>query len=535
MTFKELIPLATGIVTLTAAMAAGAELANPDFADFDPLAPGTVAYAENEGPPGWFLTAGSGQVITDSERALESDSVFRFDALTSGYGANKLEQCILIDEDHTISISFAVFAPFSNPAGLAVRVNPTFYDSLAACDEAMRLDSGGGRLTGGRDNADIDYVLGAEDGNTWIVRSPSSTADLLYAANQIPVGARFMRLSLRNRVNAPANSATDPHLLIDAVRVSQGSDTTSLAVNGAFDHVSLFDGDFVAGNSGWVVNRGEGSQARAAVGPVDFALSGNNVIYLENLSGNFGINRLDQCFPVGDADIQPSVSVYTVSPDPELSVRLNTGFFASEDCSGSALSDLGIQTDFALDGPAREWQTLVADSIRSTDDIVGAQSALYSIRLRDRSGEGDNPDVFQKIVFLDEASAIAGLTRPTFSPAPGTFDTETLDVTVTAPEGAMLLITTDGSEPDMSLSPLASPQILTLDQTTTVRTRSILDDEMSAVRSGSWTKVDPPPPPLRPTTNTGCTLSQTPGTPDPLLPVLVLMALAWIAWRRRVS
>lgn len=527
--YKYLLGGALAAVALTA----HAELANPDFATFDARPMGSVAYAEKNGPPLWRLASGSGQVITAAADALDGDSYFQFDTLANGFGSNKLDTCIAIDADREINLSYAVFAAHTNPAGLSVRLAPVFYGNQADCEAAIDNDSNANDLG---DAGDLDVELGADQGDQWLVLGPDTRPELRIAASAIPEHSRFLRLSVRARDRA---DQIDPPavLRLDGIMLTQEVSTENRVANGSFEHAERFADDFVAGGTGWYLDRDDAMQ-RAAIGPTDFALDGGNVIYLENLAGGYGDSRLDQCVLLDGNDVRPSASVYTLAPSADLAVRLNVAFHAASDCSDSSLGGgLGISDqDFGLDIPAGTWQHLVAADSRSGAPLVdaGATAALFSIRVRDRSGSGNNPDADQKIVFIGEASIGDAPPAPHFGPgAPGLFHTET-EVQIIAPEGAQLIYTTDGSNPDLSQTPQAGPVTLTLTNSTQIRAAAVRvsDGEISAVRSATWTIVNPPPVPLVPSTGTSCTLSATPGATDPLLPALVLIALLWVAARR---
>lgn len=529
-------------VMATLSTVAQANLVNGDFAQIDPAAAGADIYNNGEGPPAWLLHlntaegATTASVFNDATRAFEGQAYFAFDTPVGAFGANKLDQCVRIDATQSLTFAYRLRIEGVTPSNdQRVRINPKFYADQAGC-EADRLEDGSDRrLTGNRDNDDLDIRAAAAgiEPNVWTAVTDSTHGSqagaMRYEATDYPVGSQFMRFSLRVRDDSGQAS-----LYIDAIELLQGG--SNLLVNGGFEHVALFDGDHLAGSSGWRLKRDTATQ-RAAAGPAGFALGGGHVVYLEDLTGGFGANRLDQCFAInGNQDIRPSILAYTPSPDAGLALRLNVSFFDDADCAGTELDALEIaDQDFTLDGEPRNWLPLVAGETRVVADLGGAASALFSVRLRDRSGSGNNPDVFQKIVYLAEASAVAGPASPVFSPAPGSFDTASLAVTITAAPGAQLVVTTDGSDPDLSHAPQASPLTLTLTQTTEIRAASIEDGALSPIRTGTWSRVAGPTPRPTPSTGTGCTVSANPGATDPLLPALLAMALAWIALRRQAT
>ncbi|MCC5794518.1 MAG: CotH kinase family protein [Chromatiales bacterium] len=387
-------------------------LTNPDFSAVDLLGDGdTTPYEVGEGPPAWQIVSGGtgGAVYTDSTATENGHSFFAFNSLENGFGANKLEQCVPIDETQDLRISYRVFAatPGANAGGLAVRINPNFYADYATCRADSAADSGSNRLSGGRSNSDADFGLGVNDGNQWLDRNAEVQPALLFIADDIPPGAAWMRLSVRARMRPPAaDLPTPPQLRLDDIRVVQ-DDGRNRVINSGFEHVAQADGDFLSGTDGWQVNR-DGSSLSAAVGPEAFAQAAGQVFWFETLSANFGDSRLEQCIALDGSDLRPSVAAWTLHPDPALVVRLNVDFHAGSDCAGSTDASLRIRQDFTLDGTAATWTTLIADETRSAAELAGQGSALFSIRARDRSS-GGQPSPAGRPVFLDNASTAPSL------------------------------------------------------------------------------------------------------------------------------
>ena len=535
--------------TLAAALALAwsaasfAALQNSNFAEFDAPADGTTAgYDVGEGPPGWYLTAATngGSVIYDASEAFEGvGGYWVFEPpLTTGFGANKFEQCVPVNDTDTLEISYAIHAetPTDDAAELAVRVNPNFYADLASCLDAQETDSGGDRLSdgGSRPNDDVDFTFGSDDGRQWIERTPAVEPELRYTVDHIPDGSRYMNLSIRMRDRPTPRD--NVRIRLDNVHVVQGG-STNRVVNGRFEHAPLADGaPLVATGNGWVVDRDGDAALKAAVGPVGFALSGSNVFYIENMTGNFGSSRLDQCFPLEGADIRPSVFAQTRRPDPELQVRLNVDFYTDDACTSSAASDPRIRQDFALDGTAREWTALIAEEVRSAGEYGDATHGLLSIRVRDRSNEaGDGPGAFPRAVYLDDASVAAGVATPTFSPSPGEY-VDSVEVTLeSATADAVIYYTLDGSDPDDSAANVPSGGTVQITSTSTLTARAFADGLFSSARSGDYTIVGPPPPPPPPPAqlSTGCSVSDRPAPLDPTLWALMALAGAALYARRR--
>lgn len=195
-----------------------------------------AAYGLQDGPSGWHLTAGSGQVVTFAEGDSEQAPVtaFTFDALGEGFGDNKLDQCVAIDGSSDFSIALSVYADTAtaDASGLAVRVNPNFHATLESCLDAMAQDAGGARLSGGRNNDDLDFPLGRADGGQWLTLDASTSPELRFAAADIPDGANYLRLSLRARDRSGVTRAASVYLA--DVSVTQGETADNLLVNGDF-------------------------------------------------------------------------------------------------------------------------------------------------------------------------------------------------------------------------------------------------------------------------------------------------------------
>jgi MYXO-CTERM domain-containing protein len=515
-------------------------LQNSNFAEYDSPADGTTAgYDVQQGPPSWFLTAAldGGTVTYSAADAAETGGYFQFNQLNDGYGASKLEQCVPVNDTDTLEISYSVYAASTtdDAAGMGVRINPNFYADLADCLEAQATNSGGNRLSAGgtRPNADIDFVLGAEDGRRWLTRTPEAAPGLRYTAADIPDGARFLNLSIRARDRQFASPAT--LLRFDDIRVVQGS-AGNRVVNGQFTHAELGDGSPLAGSDGWIVNRGGDATLKAAVGPAFFALSGANVFYFETLTGNFGVNSLDQCFALDGADIRPSLFATSFAPDAALQVRVNVDFFTDAGCTTAAPGELRIRQDFAVDGDAGAWVALVTDVSRGPGEYGAATHALLTIRGRDRSNDiGDGPGAFARALFIDDVDVAGGTATPTFSPAPGSYANSVTVTLSSATDGAVIYYTLDGSNPTDSSSNVPSGGTVSITTSGTLTARAFANAAFSGPRSGVYTITAPPPPPPPPPRElgTGCSVSGEPSPLDPTLWVLAGIAGIGLAWRRR--
>ncbi|MCC5861889.1 MAG: chitobiase/beta-hexosaminidase C-terminal domain-containing protein [Gammaproteobacteria bacterium] len=541
--------IAIGVGAALVTSSALAELSNGDFADFDQPADGTTSGYDSgqAGPPGWFLTTSfdGGTLSFSDDGAASGRGYFSFNDLVgpvpggAGFGASKLEQCVPIDAEQTVSIGFSVFADAAEPnSDLRIRVNPNFYATREECLLDLIEDSGDRRLSGGRDNDDFDHRFSAGQARTWLTFSaqePPSNPDgsLQYEVADLTEGTTYMNLSLRGRDRS--GISPPPEVRFDNIVVTQGSSTENLVVNAGFEHAELFDGAPIAAAADWLVSRDGDATARAAVGPQDFALSSGNVFYFEDLTGNFGFSRLDQCITLDGEDISPSVFAYTAAPDAGLGVRLNVDFYASDDCSGDASGDLRVREDFDLDIPASTWTSLSAGEIRTPGEYADAVSVLFSLRVRDRSGPDNGPGATQRLVFFDDASAVSAIATPTFSPGPGSY-VDSVTVTLnTATDGAVIYYTLDGSTPDDTSSNVPAGGTVEITSTSTLTARAFLDGNFSAARSGDYTITAPPAPPPPPPAelSTGCSVSGQPSPLDPTLWVLAGLAGMSILWRRR--
>jgi len=514
-------------------------LQNGNFAEFTPPTSGTTSgYVAQEGPPGWFLTRslGGATVVYDPANAAGNvGGYLQHNELATGFGDNKLDQCVPIDETATLEIAYAIYAAsLSDDAlGISARIDTNFYATIEDCFEALFADDASNTL-GGR--AGADYALTANDGQRWIDRTPAEDAALGYTVDDIPAGANFLRLSVRARDRQAATPPTS--VRFDNIRVTQGS-SANLVVNGRFEHVELFDGAAISGSDGWIVSRDGDPMLKAAVGPTTFAQSGENVFSFEELTGNFGASSLDQCFALNGADIRPSVFARTLRPDPGLGVRVNVDFFTDANClNAAATSGLRLRQDFPLDGAAGAWLPLITDESRGPGQYAEATHAVLNVRGRDRSNAtADGPGEYVRVIYLDDISVAAGVATPTFSPAPGEFVNTVTVAMSSATDGAVIYYTLDGTDPDDTSANVPSGGTVTISQvgaTTTLTVRAFASNEFSGPRSGDYTIVAPPPPPPPPPKplSTGCSIGgEAPF--DPTLWILVGLATAGIAWRRR--
>ncbi|MCC5885550.1 MAG: chitobiase/beta-hexosaminidase C-terminal domain-containing protein [Gammaproteobacteria bacterium] len=502
----ELSAVTVGTFTIQDAIADDI-LSNGSFGNLNPR-PATVSYAQRGGPPGWRLVVeervenGGGSVGTGD--ALAGEAWFSFDQLSEGFGDNKLEQCVAIDASRSVDISYGVRAdtPDDDASNIRVRINPNFFASFEDCITAMAQDSGGNRLSGGRNNDDVDFDLGAR-GNEWVERNPSELAGLRYEVSDLPEGTQWMRLSVRARDRSGISPA--PRVRLDAFRVTQGTSPTNLLVNGSFEQIELRDRDFLAGGDGWFLDRSGDGDRRAAAGPVDFALAGSNVFFFEDLSENFGDSRLDQCVALDGETLQPSLFVRTAEPAAGLAMRVNVDFYSSADCSGDADGDQQLREDFDLDVDASTWVGFTLGEERSAAQYGEAQSALLSIRMRDRSNVNGASAV--SAAGLPRAGASGLSAAEAVAGGGGSLSPRIFLDAISLVSGAA--IPDPGPDPDPSPDPETPPP-------------------------GGVTP-DPQPPAPGPLRSSGCSASGQPGPMDPTLWVLALLSGLALFRRRRLT
>lgn len=583
-TLKNLTGL-TLCLGLTAG-AAQAELQNPDFEDYRLQPEGDINYMEDMGPPAWFVQDGPEgfDVVTDPDLGSPGGAnVLRTGELGTGFGANKLEQCVPVDAEREMAIDYLAFTPDA-PEGLSIRINPNFYSDMATCVEGLRTDDSGNRLSGGDNNADLDVDLeDVLDSNEWVrVTEFNGGTPMVYgpagsgAALEFPEGTQAMLLSVRFRDRADDGDAAGFTILMDDIRVVQEGSPANLVINGDFSHTQFVDGDFVTGDDdGWFLDRW--TDFPAAIGPAWFALEGPNVYYSEGQDGGFGNSKIDQCFDLaGVSRLAPEFFVRTDVPAEDLAGRLALEIYDGPDCGGSELADL--EANFAAFGAADapeagRWYSLLTASPVSGDaidvdldaDFPEAQSAFISLRVRDRSDAGDNGPTanIPRPVYIDDVNLFSLVSTPVALPLPGDVsagDEDEFDVTLTSDTSDVTIIyTLDGSIPDpededaLSVSnggavTVTGDTVLravalgtNMDQSS-VRTAAygdagaIEDGDVPAVgdNGGSGSDDDGSRSVSSGSSGSlpGCSVSGG-GVTDPMLGLLLALALMGLFWRRR--
>lgn len=387
----------SGLALLAAAPAAQAVLVNPGFSP-------EAAFTEANPPAAWSLRDLEDRaLVSPADFAFSGGNVFRFEVLQRGFGANKLEQCVprASGED----FDFGAWLRSPHPAeGLAARFNIEFYRSEADCLE--RED----RLSIGNDDFDVDLDMPA---NVWApFRSGSYDGSDLNSAN-----AQWARISLRIRDRSDDGNPSDPPRIvyIDHLTGPDGE----LLTNGDFSLVefpALVEFDEDSGPLGWTMRDVEEG---AVVEARSFARSQGRVFRFNQLTDNFGANKLEQCLaiPSGSESVQLSTWVRTPAPSDDLGVRLNMDFYPGlEDCLfrenrlQRTDSDIFLNPDnFAAD----EWARIQTTAVGLAD--LPANAGFVRLRISARDSSGANTPLF----FDDVATNLSNpnLTGPWFDPA----------------------------------------------------------------------------------------------------------------------
>ncbi|KPQ02921.1 chitobiase/beta-hexosaminidase C-terminal domain-containing protein [Marinobacter sp. HL-58] len=573
------------LMMAAAATSARADLDNGTFADYDAIEEGTVNYPSETGAPGWYVQAdspGGTDIVTDESLDSPADpSVMRSNKLESGFGGNKNEQCVAFDSSERLAIDFLAFSERESLDGLKVRINPTFYANMDDCIEDIHTDGDADlRLSGDDDNNDLDVDLGAvvSSGEWTRINEDEAAQTMSYgpggsgAQFSYPDGANVMLLSVRMRDRSDDGDpdlSAEP-LYLDDIRVIQEGSPANLVLNGDFSHRPLAKDDEFVADEGWIVDRFD--DFPAAVGPAWFALEDANVYYSEGQGGGYGDAKIDQCFDLNGVDrIAPEFFAMAMAPDAELSGRIAVDIHDDVDCGGDKLVELESDFDglnvIGEDSEAGQWYSLLAAGENDGNDEINedlaadypdAESAFISIRLRDKSDDGDpNPDV-PRAIFVDDVNITSQVSTPLVSPLPGDVrfadESDEVSVTVTSDtDNVEIYYTTDGSDPDPDTSETVnSGDSINVTAETVVKALAVdMNDDAvrSSIRTANYGGASSGDDSDSgddsssgddsnfgggggSTPSSGCSLSANPGAPDPTLPALVLLALAGIYARR---
>lgn len=347
---------------------ASATIVNPNFSPEQTYSGTTTEIA---GPDGWILRDLENRraVVTSVDFARSGTRVFRFPTPTSGFGDNKLDQCMPLTAAADFAFSFHAWTskPDSN---LRARVNIESYPTEADCDgRDNRLD-----------NSDFDFRI---EGNAGEWQAFSKTFS-------INPNAGFVRLSLRLRDRTDGGNPAEPPIQVFFDDISVIGATL---VNGDFEDTTFTEGRFSAGEGplGWVLNNAGES---GLVVPEASALDGSAFRFSQLFTDpepserGFGDNSLEQCVPITSLQgvrVGAGVSVWPELLDSDLRVRLNVDLYPDESTCLQRQGDSRlrqIQNDFRTSAMVREaWNELNGDTFVVREDEHFARIAL---RVRDR-------------------------------------------------------------------------------------------------------------------------------------------------------
>jgi len=515
-------PPLKGLMILATAGLSSLAIAAPngDFSDVKPVPDETIFDVEDIGVgflPSWTILRNLSAGIADTSAAVANENstipgaptpisgsgAFSFAHLTGSRTDSVLAQCVPIDSSKPIDFSYQIFtnrvANFSG--GQSFELYADFYADMKSCNEDLQA---GGVAEYGRD-FEWDVFLrdirlsNTPSGNWELINRATTTADdtdgapMSLTANQIPNDAEVVRWSLGMRSFGSADITNNVRYWLDDIRVVQ--DGKNLVVNHDFSHPDLKDGDFVtADDSGWqlALSLRNGVTPLASAGALPFALNGENGFYLKRLTGEYEDGSLVQCISRGDipsVDLRPSFNVASDEPASGLMAAVRAEFFTDDACvDADTLDDL--EGELAITGDPRQWQFVQTTDFINGNSIAGDGSMRLTLSVRDRSGDNDAPDgELARTVFMDDVKLEVLIARPTFSPGGQSF-TDTLVVTVNGPAGSTLYITMDGTDPDTSSMALQPGETIELTQTTELRAVASDGQEVSAVQSATYTRID---------------------------------------------
>lgn len=461
-----------GMAVFCAALLSSSALAL-DNADFSQLRAG---YASGAALSGWVpLLAGAGQFVVESvdfaHPGARTGNVGYFDSLTSGYGDNKLDQCLSFDRAQDLVLQLHVRTNAADLAGLGVRVNPRFYADMQTCHNDVAANATTNALGGTNANVDWDLSNFSTAGVTrdnWHARAP-----IEYAAGATPTGATAVRLSLRARDQGVPSPQR--RIFFGAIELQNGGSVAALT-NGDFAVAPLTAGQRVLQDGleqGWIVDSGTLTVENAA-----FAAAGANVLGFPGLtedfgpSAGFGTNRIDQCveLPTG-RDFGVALQARSPAPDAALMLRANVRFFSDAGCSVRA-GTTDLEEDFPVNGPADQWQWLETSAPMSWSALqsIGATHARLSLRARNRSAA-------PRMLYVDRVfvPSLVGL-----SPAPGDYASAQM-VTITVPDGMVARYTLDGSAPVVGSAVVSGPVTIAASAVLSVRFFDLAGNPVSGV------------------------------------------------------
>ena len=378
---------------LAASLVAGsvsAGIVNPNFSPEQTYAGTSEEFA---GPDGWILRDLEARraVVSSVDFARSGSRVFWFSTPTSGFGDNKLDQCMPVDAAPDFAFAFSAWTlrPDSN---LRARVNIESYPTEADCEaRSNRLD-----------NEDFDFRIEGAAGQ-WQEFGQS------FAINP---GAGFVRLSLRlrDRSGAGGGPAQPPvQVFFDDIQASGAT-----LVNGDFADTTISAAQFAAGEGpfGWVLNAaGEFGVVMPQAAAEEGSAFGFNQFFTAPEPGDrgFGDNSLEQCVAIDSFQgrrIAAGVSVWPSLGNSDLRVRLNLDTFPDEaSCLARDSSQRlrQIQTDFRTsDMQIQTWNALHGDSFFVANGEAFARIALRARDRREILTDSNSPTLLFDQVRLSE-------------------------------------------------------------------------------------------------------------------------------------
>ncbi len=383
------------VCLLLSVSAAAVAITNPNFAPEQTYA-GAGDGNESAGPDGWVLRDGEGRaVVSTVDFALAGERVFWFETPERGFGDNKLDQCMEID-DLAFGLSFSTWSLVSD-SNLRARVNVESYPGQTQCD--TRND----RL----DNEDFDFNLDGPAGQ-WQQHSLNLTLDN---------DATHVRISLRMRDRTDGGDPADPPIQVffDGIEV-----TGATLVNGDFEDTTITEASFGQdqGPFGWTLRS---VSDLGLVVPEPTAELGS-AFQFSTLGTGYGNNTLEQCVDISGLDpFVFDVSVWPNLADSDLRVRLALDLYASEsDCidrtNGLSDPDFDFRTS---DMVIENWNALRTGLI---EPPAAADWARIALRARDQRGGGPDPIILFDRVALTDRFLVGGTVSGLASGAELTLD-----------------------------------------------------------------------------------------------------------------
>ncbi|MBX3183016.1 MAG: hypothetical protein KIT72_17510 [Polyangiaceae bacterium] len=180
-----------------------------------------------------IATAGVVRVALASTEGITAPSgghVFHFAPPTANYGASRIDRCAVFDPTKPLHYSYSVYPGVAEVTDdLRVRINPTFYTSLEACQSDLDNAASDNRLSGDFANQDMDVRLFTAGANpdAWYLATETTHGDvegaMVHPVSAFPEGATVVRFSLRSRDDVYDSDPTR-RLYLSGVLVTQPED-----------------------------------------------------------------------------------------------------------------------------------------------------------------------------------------------------------------------------------------------------------------------------------------------------------------------